>query len=70
VIEIKRYFEKMVSISEKDWEYFSSNLIRRAFAKKSIILKVGEKENYLSFIEKGIVRKYMILQLMAIPLED
>ena len=47
----------MVSISEKDWEYFSSKLIRREFAKKSIILKVGQKENYLSFIEKGIVRK-------------
>jgi len=47
----------MVPISEKDWEFFSSKLIKREFAKKSIILKVGHKENYLSFIEKGIVRK-------------
>ena len=47
----------MVAISEKDWEFFSSKLIRREFAKNSIILKVGQKENYLSFIEKGIVRK-------------
>ena len=48
----------MVAISEKDWEFFSSKLIRE-FAKNSIILKVGQKENYLSFIEKGIVRKYV-----------
>ena len=47
----------MVPISEKDWEFFSSKLIRREFAKNSIILKAGQKENYLSFIEKGIVRK-------------
>ena len=47
----------MVPISEKDWEFFSSKLIKREFAKESIILKVGHKENYLSFIEKGIVRK-------------
>jgi CRP-like cAMP-binding protein len=57
MIEIKKYFQKMVPISEKDWEFFSSKLIKREFAKKSIILKVGHKENYLSFIEKGIVRK-------------
>jgi CRP-like cAMP-binding protein len=59
MIEIKKYFQKMVSISEKDWEFFSSKLIKREFAKKSIILKVGHKENYLSFIEKGIVRKFI-----------
>jgi hypothetical protein len=53
MIEIKKYFQKMVPISEKDWEFFSSKLIKREFAKKSIILKVGHKENYLSFIEKG-----------------
>ena len=57
MIEIKRYFEKIVDISEKDWEIFSSKLIRREFIKKSVILKIGEKEYYLSFIEKGIVRK-------------
>ena len=57
MIEIKRYFEKIVDISEKDWEIFSSKLIRREFLKKSVILKIGMKENYLSFIEIGIVRK-------------
>ncbi len=57
MIEIKRYFEKMVDISEKYWEFFSSKLTRREFSKKSILLKAGEKENYLSFIEEGIIRK-------------
>lgn len=54
--EIKQYFEKLVTISDKDWEIFSSKLVRREFSKKSFLLKAGQKENYLSFIEKGIVR--------------
>ena len=54
--EIKKYFEKFVIMSDEDWELFSSKLVRKEFPKKSILLKVGQKENYLSFIEKGIVR--------------
>jgi len=54
--EIKQYFDRMVVMSENDWEIFSSKLIKRVFSKNSIILKQGQKENYLSFIEKGIVR--------------
>lgn len=56
MIEIRNYFEKMVSLSENDWEIFSSKLIKRDFAKNAVIVKIGQKENYLSFIEKGIVR--------------
>jgi CRP-like cAMP-binding protein len=57
MIEIKKYFEKLVFMSERDWQIFSSKLIRREFKKKTVILKIGEKENYLSFIQRGIVRK-------------
>jgi len=34
--------------------------IKRDFPKKTIILKTGQVENYLSFIEKGIIRYYII----------
>lgn len=57
MIEIRSYFEKMVILSDHDWAIFSSKLIRRLFDKKSLILSVNEKENFLSFIEKGIIRK-------------
>jgi CRP-like cAMP-binding protein len=60
--EIRKYFERIVSMSDSDWEIFSSKLIRRTFPKKSIILPQGKIENYLSFIEKGMVR-------MCIPKE-
>ena len=60
--EIKNYFERIVPMSDADWKIFSSKLTRRAFPKKSIILAQGKIENYLSFIEKGMIR-------MCIPKE-
>lgn len=54
--EIREYFERFVTISDKDWSIFSSKMVRREFPKKSILVKAGQKEMYLSFIEKGIVR--------------
>lgn len=57
--QIRKYFEKITPISDADWEFFSSKLIRQEFPKKSLLLKAGKTENYLSFIEEGIVRFYI-----------
>ncbi len=54
--EIKQYFENLVTLSDQDWAVFSSKLIKREFPKKATIVKLGQTENYLSFVEKGIVR--------------
>jgi CRP-like cAMP-binding protein len=62
MIEIRKYFERIVPMSDNDWAFFSSKLTRRTFPKKSIILPQGKKENFLSFIEKGMTR-------MCIPKE-
>ena len=59
MLEIKKYFENIVTLSEKDWELFSSKLVRREFKKNSVVLKAGQVVNYLSFIETGMVRYYI-----------
>ena len=53
----------MGKVSDADWLIFSSKLKKQAYPKKALLLKMGEKENTLSFIEKGIIRFY-------IPKED
>lgn len=60
---IRNLFEKTVSLSDKEWEVFSSKLSRQEFPSKAVLLETGQTENYLSFIEKGIIRFY-------IPKED
>ncbi|MGM0580882.1 MAG: Crp/Fnr family transcriptional regulator [Bacteroidota bacterium] len=57
--QIKKYFKDRFELTDKDWEVFSSKLIRTSFPKKYIILKPGQTENYLSFIEEGIIRFYI-----------
>lgn len=61
--EIRKYFEKSVSMSDEDWKLFASKLQKEKFSKKQVITCMGDPENYLSFIEKGMVRFY-------IPRED
>lgn len=53
---IRKYFNEFVSISDADWDIFSSKLSKAEFRKKSLILEKGKREKHLSFIEKGIVR--------------
>lgn len=57
--QIREYFETFVRLTDRDWHIFSSKLIRQEFPKKTLLLKAGQTENYLSFIEKGIIRFYI-----------
>ena len=51
MIHIREYIEQTVAISDKDWQLFSSKLENKIFKKKTIILDLGETENYISFID-------------------
>lgn len=57
--QVREYFEQIVKLSDEDWKVFSSKLKKNNFSKKTILLKTGQIENHLSFIEKGTVRFYI-----------
>jgi CRP-like cAMP-binding protein len=59
VQHIRNIFEAAVKISDDEWSFFSDRLIRREFDKKTVILRSGQVESYLSFIEKGIIRFFI-----------
>ncbi|WPU95071.1 cyclic nucleotide-binding domain-containing protein [Mucilaginibacter sabulilitoris] len=61
--KIREYLERIAPLSDQDWQIFSSKLVKRQFPKKALLLKTGQTENHLSFMEQGIVRYY-------IPKED
>ena len=56
--KIKDFFSRLSPLKDEYWQIFYSKLEKREFPKKTIILKQGEVENYLSFVENGIVRHY------------
>jgi CRP-like cAMP-binding protein len=59
VEQIKEYLNEIASISNADWEFFTSKLKRNIIAKKAVFLKMGEIENYISFVESGVVRLFI-----------
>lgn len=57
--QIKAYLDQIATISQSDWDFFTSKLQRRVIPKKSIFLKLNDIENHISFIESGVVRLYI-----------
>ena len=53
------FLRKFIPLSEAEYEsLIVPCVIKRHFEKKSIITHSGEIENYMNFIDKGLVRKY------------
>lgn len=49
-------FNKIAAVSDEDWDIMARRLQKVKFKKKEIILEYGAVENYISFVNKGIVR--------------
>lgn len=57
---IRDFFDSQAILSEEEWQFFKSCLIKREFKKGDTILKEGDTENYLSFNIEGISRMFII----------
>ena len=56
---IRKHIEAISEISDSDWHYFSSRLVQRNVKKRTVFLKNGVIENFISFIASGVVRQYL-----------
>ncbi|MFD1293964.1 Crp/Fnr family transcriptional regulator [Lutibacter holmesii] len=59
MLQIKEYLEQIATISDADWEFFTSRLHRRVIPKKEVFLEINMVENHISFIESGVVRLFI-----------
>ncbi|NRR93032.1 Crp/Fnr family transcriptional regulator [Winogradskyella undariae] len=57
--QIKAYLDQLATISQPDWDFFTSKLQRQCIKKKTIFLKTNKIENHISFIESGVVRLFI-----------
>ncbi len=53
---IRDYFEQIYLMSDEDWELFSSKLVKQNFPKRATLIDSGQVEEYLSFVQRGVVR--------------
>ena len=49
-----------IEVSDEEWDYFSSKFEYHEFPKGTKILEQGKIENYLTFVEEGLVRSFLI----------
>lgn len=57
--KLKEFLTQKLDIQPEEWGYFSSFLTKKIVPKATLILKKGEIENTISFIEKGSVRFFV-----------
>src|SRR5687768_4256248 len=56
---IREYYEQITKLHESDWSFIASCFTRVVFPKGGLLTKDGTTEQYLSFIETGVVRFYI-----------
>lgn len=56
---IKKYYENIIKLETSEWEFISSHFDRKIFDKNQVITRQGETEQFLSFVETGIIRFYI-----------
>lgn len=55
----KEFLSKFIPLTQEEYDkLILPCVIKRRFEKKSIITLAGEIENYMNFIDKGLVRKF------------
>lgn len=57
--QIREYFNRIAEQSDEDWKFFSARLARVEFPARTVLLNAGRTEQFLSFIEHGIVRFFI-----------
>ena len=57
--KLRAFFEQNITVSDEIWEFFTVHLIRQELPRKTLLLKAGQVEKYISFIEKGAVRFFI-----------
>ncbi len=58
--DLRSFISNYVSLTESEYAHFESFLVKRNFKKKVKLLKEGEIEKYLNFIESGLARLYFM----------
>lgn len=59
---IREYISRFVNFTEEEWQAHQAMLVRRFLKKGEFVLRAGEVCNHVTFLNKGFVRIYNIVQ--------
>jgi CRP-like cAMP-binding protein len=58
--KIKQAFSQLHPLPENEWADFSDKLLLKSFRKGEFLIREGQVENYIYFLNKGTTRHYFI----------
>ncbi|HVU57147.1 MAG TPA: cyclic nucleotide-binding domain-containing protein [Puia sp.] len=58
--KLRNYLQRLSPLPDGDWDFFVSRLQHRVFPKKKLILATGKVEQYVNFIDSGIIRYFIV----------
>jgi CRP-like cAMP-binding protein len=58
ISSLKEFLDHHVKLTDEEFRYMMSKLERHSFKKKEVLTDIGEIENRIYYIEKGLVRRY------------
>ncbi|MBO9152114.1 Crp/Fnr family transcriptional regulator [Chitinophaga sp. GCM10012297] len=56
---LREYYDNIIRLQENEWQFIAAHFTRRTFRKGETIIAAGAREEYLSFIESGMVRFFV-----------
>lgn len=56
---LREYYERMVALPESEWQFIASQFTREEFDKGQMVSRHNRVEQYLYFIETGIIRFFI-----------
>lgn len=67
---LRQFFsDRYVDFPDADWDLIAQRFVRHEFPKKHTILRAGQVEEFVTFIEQGIVRYYILKDYRQITFE-
>ena len=58
ISSLKDFLEHHIKLTDEEFRFMMSKLERHSFKKKEVLTEIGEVENRIYYIEKGLVRRY------------
>lgn len=57
---LRKYISGYATLSDKEFNELTERVEMRSFGKKEKLTGIGDSENYLNFVVKGLARKYFL----------
>jgi len=57
---LRQYVSRYVALTNEEFTFLAEKIVVRSFDKRQLLVRVGEVEQFMNFVVKGLVRMYFL----------